>query len=67
MTTVRRISKALAAAVGALAGAYGTAYADGAVTSGEWWGIAGATVLAGVVTYLAPKNAEPATEPAAAQ
>lgn len=56
---LKRVSKALAASVGGLAGAYGTAYADGMITNTEWFGIVGAAMLAGVVTYLAPKNAEP--------
>lgn len=60
---VKLISKALAAAVGGLAGAYGTAFADGNISNQEWFGIVGAAVLAGVLTYLAPKNAEAVPTP----
>jgi type 1 glutamine amidotransferase len=58
MANLKRISKAIAAGVGGLAGAYGTAFADGSISNQEWFGIVGAAILAGIVTYLAPKNAE---------
>jgi type 1 glutamine amidotransferase len=58
MANLKRISKAIAAGVGGLVGAYGTAFADGAITNQEWFGIVGAAILAAAVTYFAPKNAE---------
>lgn len=62
--TIGTVSKAVAAATAAFAGAFGTAAADGTVTTAEWVGVAIAVVLAGVGTYAAPKNREPGTPPA---
>ena len=60
MTVVRKVSKALAAAVSAAVGAYVVANQVGGVDGEEWGGIVGVLLFTAFVTYFAPKNAEPA-------
>lgn len=57
MTAIAKYTKAIAAALGALAGALGAAAVDGTVTGAEWIGVATAVVAAGVAAFAAPKNA----------
>jgi hypothetical protein len=57
MTSIARYSKAIAAAAGSFAGAFGAAISDGNVTVAEWIGIATAVVVATVAVFAAPPNA----------
>lgn len=55
-----RVSKAIAAAASAAAGALVTAEVDGVVTVAEWVAVGVALVAAGLTTYAAPANRTPA-------
>jgi hypothetical protein len=59
MDKVAFYSKAIAAALGAFAGALGAACVDGSVSQNEWIGVAVATITAAVAAFAAPKNAVP--------
>ena len=54
-------AKAIMAGVVALTGTAATAAADGAITYGEWWGIAAATAVAVATVYGVP-NKDPNLE-----
>ena len=54
-------AKAIVAAVVAFTGTAATAAADGAITYGEWWGIAAATAVALATVYGIP-NRDPRVE-----
>lgn len=59
MRTLATVSKALVGAAAAGAGAAATAASDGTITSGEWWAVAAATLVALAAVWSAPRNAEP--------
>jgi len=58
ISTLLRVSKAVAAAVGAFASSLGLA-APGGVDSGEWVTIAVTTVVTAVTVWAAPANRAP--------
>jgi len=60
MTVLRKVSKAVGAGISAGIAAWVVANQVGGVSSEEWGGIIGALLFTAVVTYFAPKNAEPA-------
>jgi len=53
---MRRVAKALVAALVAAGGALGTAGADGSVTAVEWLGVVGAGVVAGLAVWRVPNR-----------
>jgi hypothetical protein len=56
MTTVKSIAKALVGAAAAGAGALATAAADEAVTTGEWYAVAAATLVALAAVWRVPNE-----------
>ena len=60
MNALSECRKAIAAAVVALGGALGTAAADGTVSSGEWWVVIGATLVAAGGVWAIPNKGTPA-------
>lgn len=61
MTKLSHIAKALVGAAAAGAGALATAAADDTVTTGEWYAVAAATLVALAAVWRVP-NAEPEPE-----
>jgi hypothetical protein len=59
LTKVKPYAKAVAGAAVAGLSAYGTALADGTVTSGEWVGVALAAVAAGAAVFGVPNKPAP--------
>jgi hypothetical protein len=60
LTVLRKVSKALSAGIGAGIAAWVVANQVGGVSTEEWGGIVGAVLFTGFVTFLAPKNEQPA-------
>jgi hypothetical protein len=60
VTILRKVSKAVGAALSAGIAAIVVANQVGGVTGEEWGGIVGAVLFTGFVTFLAPKNQQPA-------
>jgi hypothetical protein len=57
---LRKVSKAIGAGVSAGVAAWVVANQVGGVSGEEWGGIVGAVLFTAFVTYLAPKNEQPA-------
>ena len=55
--TAAKIAKALVGAAAAGAGALATAATDDVVTTGEWYAVAAATLVALAAVWAAPRNA----------
>jgi hypothetical protein len=53
---MKKVAKAITAAIVAGAGAVATAYGDGTINTNEWISIAAAFVVAGVGVYYVPNK-----------
>jgi hypothetical protein len=56
VTPLRRVAKAVVAALVAAGGALGTAGANGEVTAVEWLGVIGTGVVAGIAVWRVPNR-----------